>query len=110
MKYIISLMLCLLFTGCSLKVTVVNGDCNSLNNAEIQYTRRGLLTLMPFIVHTNRKGIAALPADTDNIVVNKEAYKPAQIEIISSDPIQVFLYRESEGYQSGLTDFKGCKE
>ena len=39
MKTIFSLTLCLLLTGCSLQVTVIDGDCNPVENAKIYYEK-----------------------------------------------------------------------
>ena len=58
----------------------------------------------------NKKGIAKLPPDTDTISVTKEPYKPAFIEVISSEPINIFMYENSDDYDSGLTDFRNCSK
>ncbi|MHC4386967.1 MAG: hypothetical protein ACYSUG_08275 [Planctomycetota bacterium] len=113
MKFVLSLVLCLLLVGCSptLQVFVKDGDCKPIKEAEVWYTLEGILSSVPFGPNfTSQAGFVELPSDTDTITVKKEGYKFAHFNVISSDPIEVFLYNELDEYESGLIDFKGCKE
>ena len=110
MKTIFSLTLCLLLTGCSLQVTVIDGACNPVENAKIYYTLEGINSFVPYgPVFTSQAGTAKLPSGTDTITIKKEEYKLAHIEAILSNPIKIFLYTESEEHESGLFDLKECK-
>lgn len=109
----VALLLCLLLAGCASnthRIIVKDGECQPLENAKIYYTREGILTFAPLVIFTNPKGIAILPSDTDTMNITKEAYKPVYFEVFPPDPVIIYMYNETEEYESGLIDFKKCKE
>lgn len=101
----------LLFAGCDQQVIVVDGDCKPIQGAEIYHLEEGVLLLKPWgPFYTNQEGIAKLRPNSISITISKEGYKPATIEESFDWPLRVFLYKETEEYESGLTDWKKCME
>lgn len=105
----------LFFVGCTKQVFVMDGDCEPIEEAEIYYTRAGIYSFKPFgPFYTSQKGIVPVPSDVDSLTIKKEKYKychlVSEIDDSFSWPVKVFLYKETEQYESGLTDWKKCME
>jgi hypothetical protein len=111
-KYFL-LMPCLLFAGCSssIQIVVKDGNCKPIQNAQIYHQEKGVELFVPWgPFFTNDNGIVVLPSKSIEISITKDRYKSAFIEKPSSKITDVFLYAESEKYESGLIDFKKCKD
>jgi len=82
-----------------------------LQTAQIYHQEEGVELFVPWgPFYTNEEGIAKLHPKAVEIFITKEGYKSAVVEKLTSKVTEVFLYCESEKYESGLTNFKKCKE